>query len=229
MNDRARYGDRGVVAALFNDRDRAARAVRDLRSQGFDADDIGIAMRDRSAEGELIPDTGFRTGVAASGVFGGGVLGGVLGLLVGAGVLAIPGLGPVVAGGVLASTLGVTGGTAAAGAGIGAATGGILGALIALGVPHEDARFFERGIREGGTLVAVDAGGRSDEAREVLIANGGSPSAVRHRRGPGARAAFVISREPAAAARHEPAMSARPSWTGPDRRTRVSGRRRSDH
>ena len=76
------------------------------------------------------------------------------------GSLLIPGLGPVLAGGVLASTL--------AGVGIGAATGGLLGALMGLGVPEEDAKHFDRGFREGGTLVTVDAGARTPEALAIL-------------------------------------------------------------
>ncbi|HEX6645321.1 MAG TPA: general stress protein [Gemmatimonadales bacterium] len=227
MDERGGYENRRVVAALFNDRDRATRAVRDLRSRGFEPDEIGIVMRDRSEQGELIPDSGFRTG-AASGALGGGVLGGVLGLLVGAGVLAIPGVGPVIAGGVLASTLGVTGGTAAAGAGIGAATGGILGALIALGVPHEDARFFERGIREGGTLVAVHAGSRSSEAGEALVAHGGSLSAVRHRPRHSPRVFGEIAHA-TSAARGETDTAAKSPWAGAERRMRAVGRRRSDN
>src|SRR2546430_9015246 len=54
--------------------------------------------------------------------------------------LAIPGIGPVVAGGALAAALGIAGGTAAAGAGIGAAAGGIVGALIGMGGPETEAR-----------------------------------------------------------------------------------------
>ena len=48
--------DRGVVAGLFNDRERAARAIHDLREQGFSPEEIGAAMRDRSEQGELIAD-----------------------------------------------------------------------------------------------------------------------------------------------------------------------------
>lgn len=91
---------------------------------------------------------------------GGGGGGGVIGLLAGVGALAIPGIGPIIADGALASTL--------AGAGIGAAAGGLLGALVGMGIPEEDARYFERGFREGGVLVTVQAGARSTEARQVL-------------------------------------------------------------
>ena len=99
-------------------------------------------------------------------------MGGALGLLVGIGALAIPGIGPVVAGGMLASAFGITGGTAVAGAGIGAATGGIVGALVGLGIPEAEAQHFETGIRAGRTLVTVGAGGRAMEALAILRRNG---------------------------------------------------------
>ena len=62
-----------------------------------------------------------------------------MGVLAGIGALAIPGVGPIIAGGALASTL--------AGAGIGAAAGGLLGALVGLGIPEEEARYYETGLR----------------------------------------------------------------------------------
>lgn len=219
--------ERAVVAGLFRDRERAAQAIRDLRALGFAPEEIGAAMRDRSEQGELVADTSLRAvGAAASGAAGGGVLGGVIGLLVGAGVLAIPGVGPVVAGGVLASTLGVVGGTAAAGAGIGAATGGILGALIGMGIPHEDARFFERGVREGGTLVTVHAAKREAEAHDALAAQGASFGAIRSRSAP----RIGVHTSPVGRVDHAlvPPTPGAAAWPGPERRTRPTGRRRAD-
>ena len=110
--------------------------------------------------------------MAAAGVVGGGVVGGVIGLLAGVGALAIPGLGPIIAGGALASTL--------AGAGIGAVAGGLIGALIGMGIPEEDARYYETGLREGGILVTVDAGADAADARRVLLDSGAEfgPAAV---------------------------------------------------
>jgi len=62
-------------------------------------------------------------------------------------VLAIPGLGRVVAAGWLAS--------AALGATAGAATGGMVGALTQAGVSGEEAPLYAESVRRGGTLVSA--------------------------------------------------------------------------
>src|SRR5512141_1686487 len=163
-----------VVVALFRHSAAAENAIRALQDAGFPRDAIGVAVRDRTAQGRLAAETDSKAAEgAATGALSGGALGGLVGLLVGIGALAIPGLGPVIAGGALASTLGVAGGTAVAGAGIGAATGGILGALVGMGIPDEEAQHFDRGFREGGTLVTLEAAGREMEAREILGRFGG--------------------------------------------------------
>ncbi len=155
----------GTVVGLFKNQIDAERAIDRLKQAGFSENQIGVAMRDRSQQQDLIEGTGTQAAEgAATGAISGGVLGGVIGLLAGVGALAIPGVGPIIAGGALASTL--------AGAGIGAAAGGLLGALMGMGIPEEDARHFDEGFRAGGTLVTVNAEGREEEARECLYEAG---------------------------------------------------------
>ncbi len=163
-----------VVVGLFPDPESAEHGVRALNSAGFGRELIGIAMRQRTPEGELVRDTGGSRAAqgAMAGAVGGGILGGVVGLLVGVGALIIPGIGPVVAGGALATALGIAGGTAMAGAGIGAASGGLVGALIGMGIPEQEARRFGRGFEQGGALITVRAGARAPEALMLLRANG---------------------------------------------------------
>ena len=147
-----------TVVGLFRDRNDAESAIRELKDAGFTDKQIGVAMRNPEEQRELIEDTGSTAAEgAAVGAVSGGVVGGLIGLL---GSLLIPGVGPIVVGGVLASTL--------AGAGIGAAAGGIIGALMGLGVPEADARHFDEGLRSGGVLVTVDAGDRIAEAIAIL-------------------------------------------------------------
>jgi hypothetical protein len=156
-----------TVIAVFTERQYAERAIRDLKAAGFSEEQLGVAVRDQDEQRELISETG-ATGVTgtkaaegvATGAASGGILGGIIGLLTGTGAIVIPGLGPVVAAGVLASTF--------TGMGVGAAAGGIIGGLAGLGVPEEDARYFDSGFRQGGTIVTVNAGQRTGEAIAVL-------------------------------------------------------------
>jgi len=164
---------RRTIVGVFENRDDAERAIRQLKDAGFSGEQIGIAMRDRNAQGQLVEDTGTHAAEGAvTGAVGGGILGGLAGLLIGIGALAIPGIGPVVAGGALATAFGTAAGTAVAGAGIGAAAGGIVGALVGMGVPEDEARYFETGFRSGGILVSVNAESRAMEALAILERNG---------------------------------------------------------
>jgi hypothetical protein len=71
----------------------------------------------------------------------------------------------VVAGGTLMAVL--------ASAAAGAAAAGLAGALIGLGLPEDEANYFEGEIKAGRTLVTVKAEGRYDEALSLLRQSGG--------------------------------------------------------
>jgi hypothetical protein len=162
--------DSRVVAGLFPDMRSARDAVTELKAAGFTNKEIGLAMTnptEAAMQTETVTDTRAAE-EAATGAVGGGVLGGLTGLLVAAGVVAIPGLGALLAGGVLASALGITGASVVAGTGLGAATGGLVGGLIGLDIPESDARHFEAGIRSGRVLVLVHARERIEEAQVIL-------------------------------------------------------------
>jgi hypothetical protein len=88
---------------------------------------------------------------AGVGATTGTVLGGVTGFLIGVGLLAIPGVGPVLAAGAEISALGAT----LAGAGTGALAGGIVGALVGLGIPEKQAKVYENRVKAGDYLLMV--------------------------------------------------------------------------
>jgi hypothetical protein len=168
-----------TVVGMFRSRRNAEAAIRDLKASGFIDEQIGVAMQDEAEQRELLESSGGQAAEgAAAGALSGGILGGLIGLL---GSTLVPGLGPIVVGGVLASTL--------TGAGVGAATGGLIGALIGLGVPEEDARHFDLGLRSGGVLVTVDADARTGEALAILERHGMDLGPTRGRRYEAARAA----------------------------------------
>jgi hypothetical protein len=149
--------DRRAIGVFSHRRDAEA-ALRELRDAGFpmsrvsiiakDADSHGIAgVENRNVEGNKADD-GAKAGAAT-----GGVLGGLTGLLVGLGTLAIPGVGPVIAGGAAATAIATT----LAGGAIGAAAGGIVGALVGLGIPEDRARVYSDRFQRGDYLIIIDA------------------------------------------------------------------------
>jgi len=157
--------NRNTVVGVFDDRDDAQRAIEAMKDAGFRSEDIGITMRDRKEAEALVEDTGTHAGAgAATGAMAGGVLGGLAGWLVGIGALAIPGIGPIVAAGPIAAAL--------TGAAVGAAGGGLIGALTGMGVPEEEARWYESEVGRGGILVTAQADGRYDEARSIMLRHG---------------------------------------------------------
>jgi uncharacterized protein (TIGR02271 family) len=150
---------RANVVGVFADRDAARKAVAELKRVGFREDQLGLAA---PGEGhEPAPDQATHS-KAAEGLGIGAAAGAGVGALWALGILTlgIPGIGPVVAGGALMSLL-----SSAAG---GAAAGALAGGLIGLGIPEEDAAYYENEFKAGRTLVTVAAGRRRSEAQAIL-------------------------------------------------------------
>ena len=156
---------RSTVVGLFHERDDAREAIEALKDAGFDSNDISILSPDKQVTADMAAETGTHAGSgAATGAVAGGLLGGLGGWLVGIGALAIPGIGPFIAAGAFATALG--------GAAIGAGVGAIAGALAGMGVPEEEASYYEGEVKSGRTLVTVRADGRFDEAQRILRQHG---------------------------------------------------------
>jgi stress response protein YsnF len=145
-----------TISRLYHDYDTGARVVGELQRAGIPDNDISIIANnesgwfDRDRSGRIDRDadgTDDRAEGAATGAGIGATLGGVAGLLAGLGLLAIPGIGPVVAAGWLASTAAV--------AAAGGAAGGLIGALTQSGIGEREAHAYAEGIKRGGTLVTV--------------------------------------------------------------------------
>ena len=164
------------ITRLFDSYQNAAAAVDELERSGVPHHDISIISNKGEHDGDLVRHAGHdhpadHAGEAAEdagkGAGIGGLVGGAGGLLAGLGMLAIPGLGPVVAAGWLAST--AVG--AVVGAAAGGAVGGLVGALTESGVPREDAEVYAEGVRRGGTLVSVRIKDDDDAGRIQTILN----------------------------------------------------------
>lgn len=147
-----------TVIGLFDSRDQAEKAASELRGSEF-KDEVSILAADKDNAGNKAgEDDGMNL---TSGVTTGGVLGGLAGLGLGAGALAIPGIGPIIAAGPIAGIVS------------GALTGGVAGGLVDWGIPADRGRFYEDKVKEGKVLASV----RTDEnkinsAADILRRNG---------------------------------------------------------
>lgn len=147
-----------TVIGLFDSRDQAEKAASDLRGSGF-SDEISILAADKDKKAHKTGETG--AGSLTSGVTAGGVLGGLAGLGLGAGALAIPGIGPIIAAGPIAGLVS------------GALTGGVAGGLVDWGVPAERGKFYEDKVKEGKILASVRSDeGKINSAADILRRNG---------------------------------------------------------
>ncbi|MCR6502008.1 hypothetical protein MUO32_23530 [Shinella sp. CPCC 101442] len=137
-----------TATGLFDNYSDAQAAVNALEARGIPSDDISIMSN--NVDERRTGDTNAAEGAGAGAGIGAAV-GGVGGLLTGLGIMAIPGVGPVVAAGWLAATAA----GAAAGAVAGGAAGGLIGAMTESGVSEEHAHVYAEGVRRGGTLVTA--------------------------------------------------------------------------
>jgi hypothetical protein len=156
-------GKKTSVFGIYQNEKQAERTVDDLLAAGFSNDDVSVLLPDVRGTKDFAHDKGTKApeGTAA-GVSTGGVVGGTLGLLVGIGALAIPGIGPFIAAGPIV--------TALAGLGVGGAVGGLIGAPVGMGIPEYEAKRYEGHIQAGGVLLSVhcDTAEMIDRAKDLL-------------------------------------------------------------
>ena len=158
--------DRTTAIAIFDGRTQAQRAIEQLKLAGFTEKEIGVTARDTTGADVAVADGGKKTH-AKEGAIAGVAAGAGVGALWGLGILAgvLPGIGTAIAGGTLAAIL--------SSAAAGAATAGVAGSLIGLGIPEEEAKYYDREFQAGRVVVTVDAGVRFQEAQSILVDNSG--------------------------------------------------------
>jgi hypothetical protein len=147
-----------IITRLFDSFTDAEHAVIELEKSGVAHGDISLVSHaaDKHAHVKVREPRDHTAGEASAidasaGAATGGVIGAAGGVLAGLGLIAIPGLGPVIAAGWLASA---AVGAIVGGAVVGAA-GGIIGALTNAGVSREEADVYAEGVRRGGTLLSA--------------------------------------------------------------------------
>jgi len=148
--------DTNLVMGGFNNGRNAQLAVNELERRGVPHKDISVLMADTNKESFAKIE---KTNQAAEGAGTGGAIGTAAGALAAgltaAAGIAVPGVGLLATGPIVA---------ALTGAGAGAATGGTLGALVGMGAKKDKVKFHESVLKDGGVVVAVTS--KSKDVKE---------------------------------------------------------------
>lgn len=155
------------VFGIYASRENAENAVDRLVAGGFRQEDISVLLQDNVGTKDFAHEKHTKAPEGATtGMVTGGVIGGALGLLAHIGVLAIPGLGPlIVAGPIIAALTGI---------GSGGMLGGIIGTLVGFGIPEYEAKRYEGRIKDGGILLSVHCDNQDwiSKAKDILKQTG---------------------------------------------------------
>ncbi|WP_242142946.1 MULTISPECIES: general stress protein [unclassified Bacillus cereus group] len=150
------------IVGIFQTIDDATFVINELKEKEYSTNKISVIAKDQQEIEELEEKAGEKVNnetAHKADIFSatGFVAGGLGGLLTGLGILAISGMGPIVAAGPIASVIG--------GTGIGVGAGSLIGAFIGLGIPEEYAKKYEEYIYDGSILILVDA--KLDDKLEI--------------------------------------------------------------
>ncbi len=153
-----------TVIGRFASLPEALEAVQRLQAGGVAESEISILGPSSDAGDPASPAAADKAGAVGAGA--GALAGGVGGLLAGLGLIAIPGVGPLIGAGWLAATF--------SGALVGGVAGGTSGSLAALfldaGLSKADAEANEACLARGGAVVVVRADERLAHVAEAVLA-----------------------------------------------------------
>ncbi|MDJ0616577.1 MAG: DUF1269 domain-containing protein [Calothrix sp. MO_192.B10] len=159
------------AVGIFSSRLDTEIALQELKDNGFPMEQVSVIAKDAEREEDLAGvevkesaenEAGKNTVVGA---IAGSTFGGITGLLVGLGTLAIPGIGPIMLAGAEAAALV----TAFAGGAIGAVTGGLIG----LGIPEERAEFYSDLIADGYYLTIIKGSEADIRLAQIILGRRG--------------------------------------------------------
>ena len=151
-----------AVMCIVSSKEQADDVVIRLQQDGFPLGDISVLFPDQHGTRDFAHQHNTKAPEGAvAGATSGGVIGGAVGLLAGLGLIAIPGIGPVLAAGPIVAAL--------AGIGVGGVSGGIIGALAGLGIPELEAKVYEVKIKGGNMLVCVHTEDAEERKRAAGI------------------------------------------------------------
>jgi hypothetical protein len=159
---------RKMVSSVFRNQEDTERAFDSLRTLGYQQNEIDVLISEKTRtdwysnadddDDDEVHEVGNK---ATEGIGVGGAVGTAIGATLGAVIaigttVALPGLGLIVAGPIVA---------ALAGGGAGAVTGGLVGGLIGLGISEENAKAYQEVLRQGGAVIAVEPRSSGDVSK----------------------------------------------------------------
>lgn len=162
-----------AVLGILDNTAEAERVVAALKTRGFRTNDISVLFPDNNGTRDFAHENNTKAPEGAVvGASAGGLLGGTLGVLAGVGLLAIPGLGPLIAAGPILAAL--------SGLAAGGAVGGLAGGLVGLGIPEVEAKLYEGKLGTGNILLSVhvDDNDWRTKAKQLLEEYGAKDIAV---------------------------------------------------
>jgi hypothetical protein len=162
-----------TTLGIFRSQAGVQDALARLKALGYDKVSVlQPGLTNRQVEASVPTSDTEGPGMAAA---MGGTVGAALGVSAGASLgavvvsLFVPGVGPIIAGGILgAALLGTTGAVA------GAQAGGLLEGGLAQGLPHDELFVYEHALRSGHSVVVVTTndGETAEQARDALARAG---------------------------------------------------------
>jgi hypothetical protein len=159
--------------AIFERHEDAEAAVRDLQSAGFDMKKLSIVGRDYHTEEQ--PVGFYHTGDRVR-YWGrrGAFWGSVFGILFAPAFFWIPGIGPLLTGGLIGSFLMGTIEGAVVGAAVGGGASAFAAALAGMGIPNDSVILYESAIKaDKFVLLATGTTSEAQRAYAVLVKHGG--------------------------------------------------------
>jgi hypothetical protein len=157
-------------------------ALIELKNTGFLMDRVSVVGRDINSHtevtgshlsnrlvnvGNLDTNENKAEETAKDGAIAGGTVGIFTGLLVGLGLVAIPGVGPVMLAGAVATAIAST----ISGGVIGAAAGSLAGGLVGLGMSEDRAKVYSDRVAHGDYLVMVEGSEADLALAESIFSN----------------------------------------------------------
>ncbi len=152
------------LIGVFKTEEDAIKVIESLRANGYGDKEISVMAKhhDELKNIENITNTKIKTEDTArnttTGAITGGAIGGAGVLLAEIGIIALPGVGPFLAAGPIAATLG--------GIIAGGAVGGLAGALIDLGIDEAELDEYKEYIDRGYIIIAVHE--RDDYSKDYV-------------------------------------------------------------